>query len=138
MPVRDQILEIKKEYYLLFPLAKVYSAWVSSDTVIEPATSMDINPVVGGHYRLNMELPDFSSSNEGTFSLVEPERHIRYSWEWNHDGEVTEIDVRFSAADGATKVEILHQGFTKEESVTNHDSGWDSYIAGLTEHLSTA
>jgi len=121
----------------MFPLTKVYDAWVSSETVIEPATSMDIDPVVGGHYRLIMDTPDFTLMNEGTFSVVEPEKRVVYSWEWNHDGEVTEIDVRFFAIDGLTKIEITHTGFTKEESVTNHDSGWDSYMGGLIEHLTS-
>lgn len=130
-------MKIEKEYFVQFPLSKVYAAWVSSETVIEPATAMDINPVVGGHYRLIMETPEFSSMNEGKFSLVEAEKHIQYSWEWNHDGEVTEIDVRFFAVDGGTRIEILHGGFIHQESVTNHDSGWDSYMIGFVEHLSS-
>ena len=130
-------MELRKEYIVKFPVTKVYRAWVSSETVIEPATSMDIHPVVGGHYRLVMETPDFSSKNEGTFSLVEPEKHIIYSWEWNNDGEVSEIDVRFSEVDGETKIEIHQQGFTSEESVANHDSGWDSYMNGFVTHLAS-
>lgn len=130
-------MEIKKEYFIPFPLDRVYSAWVASETVVEPATAMDINPVVGGHYRLIIEMPGFSSANEGKFELVEPRRHIRYSWEWNHDGEVTDIDVLFFAIDGATKIEILHKGFTKQESVTSHDSGWDSYVVGFIKHLTS-
>ena len=51
---------IEKQYELPFPISHVYAAWVSSDTVIPPATSMDVLPEVGGHYRLIMEMPDFS------------------------------------------------------------------------------
>ena len=72
---------------------------------------MDISAVVGDHYRLMMKMPEFSSNNAGKFSLVEPEKHIRYRWEWNHDGEVTEIDVSFFAIDGTTRIEIFHRSF---------------------------
>ena len=124
-----------KSYELPFPIARVYDAWVSSDTVISPATSMDIDPVVGGHYRLIMDSPEFSARNEGKFLLVDPGNHVRYTWEWNGDGEVTEIDVTFSRNAESTLIRILHTGFQKEESFENHSTGWDSYIEGFTELL---
>ena len=126
---------IEKQYDLEFPLAQVYSAWVSSDTVISPATSMDIEPVVGGHYRLIMDSPDFAARNEGKFLLVEPAEHVRYTWEWNGDGEITEIDVTFAPTSSGTRISIVHSGFQKQESVDNHNSGWDNYIKGFTEFL---
>jgi len=58
---------IEKQYDLRIPPAEVYRAWVSSDTVISPATSMDIEPVVGGYYRLIMDSPDFAARNEGSW-----------------------------------------------------------------------
>jgi len=128
-------MEISKVYQLPFPIEQVYQAWVSSNTVIAPATAMEIDPVVGGHYRLIMQTPEFSGRNEGEFLLVEVGKHVRYTWEWNNDGEVTEIDVSFSGTDKSTRVTILHTGFQKQESLDNHASGWDSYIAGFREFL---
>jgi hypothetical protein len=45
---------IEKTYELPFSPQQIYAAWVSSNTVIPPATKMDINPIEGGHYR-NLE-----------------------------------------------------------------------------------
>jgi uncharacterized protein YndB with AHSA1/START domain len=56
-------MHLKKTYELSFPLEMVYDAWVSSDTVIPPATAMDVKPVVGGHYRLIMQTPEFNGNN---------------------------------------------------------------------------
>ena len=128
-------MKIEKAYDLPFPLTTVFTAWVSSDTVIPPATRMDILPEVDGHYRLIMETPEFTGRNEGVFSLVETESRLVYSCEWNGDGEVSTIDVRFEATGTGTHIELIHTGFNKEESVTNHDSGWDSYIDGFTVFL---
>lgn len=128
-------MDIEKTYELPFPPEQVYAAWVSSRTVIAPATAMDIDPVVGGHYRLIMENPDFTGRNEGVFLAVEPGRHVRYTWEWNNDGKVTEIDVTFSAVEAGTRIEIRHTGFDNEESAEMHSSGWDSYISGFTALL---
>ena len=126
---------IDKRYVLPFPLARVYDAWISSKTIIPPATDMDVHPVVGGHYRLIMDTPAFSSRNDGRFLFVAPEQHLRYTWQWRGDDEITEIDVTFAKHATGTEVAITHSGFQSEESYTNHDNGWDSYIAGFIAHL---
>jgi len=128
-------MHLEKTYELPFPVARVYNAWVSSNTVIAPATRMDVNPVVGGHYRLIMETPEMSSRNEGEFLTVEPNSHITYTWEWNGDGEVSTIDVVFSATREGTRIELTHSGFASPQSLANHDGGWDSYIEGFLQHL---
>lgn len=126
----------EKNYKILHPLESVYSAWISSDTVIAPATAMDINPVVGGHYRLIMETPEFRMTNEGEFLEIEPNKYLKYSWEWNADGERTIIEVSFTPLEDGTAVRILHSGFNKKESLDNHNQGWDSYIQGFSQFLS--
>ncbi len=131
-------MTIEKTYVLPFPVDVVYQAWVSSDTVIPPATAMDIEPEVGGHYRLIMKTPEFEGRNEGTFLLVRPNKQVRYTWEWNGDGEVSTIDVGFQATADGTQVTLKHTGFSKPESVASHDSGWDSYIQGLEAFLSSS
>lgn len=130
-------MRIEKTYDLTFDVPRVYQAWVSSDTVIPPATAMDINPVVGGHYRLIMDTPEFSGRNEGTFSLVEPEARVCYSWEWNRDGERTDIDVRFTPTPTGCRVDLTHSGFHGNASAQRHDAGWDSYVEGFVRFLQT-
>jgi len=96
---------------------------------------MNIDPKVGGHYRLIISGNDFSSRNEGKFLIVEAPHHVRYTWEWSGDGEITEIDVVFATTTQGTEIQISHSGFTSQTSVDNHDSGWDSYIEGFIAHL---
>jgi uncharacterized protein YndB with AHSA1/START domain len=126
---------IEKSYVLPFPVPVVYAAWTSSDTVIPPATRMDIEAHVGGHYRLHMESPEFSARNAGVFLEVEPEKRLRYTWQWDGSDEVTEITVTFSASPEGSEVQITHKGFHEAESRSNHDQGWDSYMDGLIAFL---
>ena len=128
-------MDIKRSYSLPFTTQQIYDAWVSSATVIEPATAMDIDPVPGGHYRLLMESEEFTARNEGRFLAVEPGRHLRYTWEWNADGEISEIDVTFSPASVGTTIDINHSGFKHAQSVANHTAGWDNYMQGLETFL---
>ena len=128
-------MKIEKTYNLPFSLETVYQAWIASTTVIAPATSMDIDPQVGGHSRRVIDSPDFAAKNEGAFSRVEPRSRLTYTWEWNNDGEVSTIDVRFTDTESGTRIDIDHSGFLSRESMSMHDSGWDSYIEGFAKLL---
>ena len=108
---------------LAFDMKVVHTAWVSSSPVIASATSMDIEPAVGGHYRLTTDAPEFSGKNEGKFSLIELQQRVLYTRKRNGDGEVTEIDVRVEVTAAGTKILIHHTGFSTDESVTNHNDG---------------
>ena len=59
-------------------------------------------------------------------------------WEWNDDGDVTQITVMFSDHGSGTEVQLRHSGFTSAESLAMHDDGWDSYIKGLKKFLENA
>ena len=128
-------MEISKIYNVPHPRPVVFAAWVSSDTVIPPATVMDILPEVGGHYRLLMKTPEFEVSNQGRFLIVSPDEHVLYTWQWSGDEEVSEIDVRFHDEGSGTRIELVHSKLLSESSRDNHDKGWDSYIAGFTAFL---
>ena len=127
---------IEKTYSLPYPQAVVYAAWVSSSTVIPPATAMDIDAVVGGHYRLIMESDAYSGRNEGEFIEIVPGEFLHYTWEWNADGNISNIRVRFSSdGDDYSQVHLVHSGFVDAAAAKAHADGWDSYIAGFERHL---
>ena len=123
-----------KSYTLPFPVGRVYSAWISNDTVIPPASRMEIEAKIGGVYRLIM--PDGSKA-EGSFSEIVPNERLRYSWRWAGSGESTEVDVRFSENSSGTGVRVEHRGFQSESSIRDHSSGWDGYMAGLESYLNS-
>lgn len=125
---------------LPYPVAVVYATWISPDTVIPPASSMQIDARLGGHYRLFAMMPgqpDVEMSTDGQFDIVEPESRLRYGWEWNNDGEKTTIDVRFEAVGEHTRVHLLHSGFQSEDSLARHRDGWDSYFEKLIEWIAS-
>jgi len=105
---------------LAFDMKVAHTAWVSSNTVIAPPTSMDIEPALGGHYRLITDTSEFSGKNEGKFSLIEPQQRDLYTRKRNGDGEVTEIDVRVEVTAAGTKILIHHTGLrpTKASRIT--------------------
>lgn len=131
--------QLSKHFDVPFSAAKTYEAWVSSDSVIPPATSMLVEPWVGGHYRFFCDTPEFKASTDGTFSVVEPNERVVYTWQWDGEAAVTEVDVRFTDnGNGGCAIELAHTGFADDDSRARHDAGWDSYVAGLIEHMGKA
>ena len=131
-------MSISKSYSFDHSVEVVYAAWIASETVIAPATAMDIDARVGGHYRLIMETGSSALTAQGVFSIVEPAQRLVYSWQWSGSDEVTTIDVRFLREAQGSRVHLEHTGFLTEESRSNHDAGWDSYASGLARHLDSA
>ena len=121
---------IEKHWRLPQPRERLYDAWVSSDTVIPPATRMDVRAEVGGHYRLFIETDELTARAEGTFSEVEPGLRLVYSWAWD-DGPESRIEVVFEDDGDGTALRLVHSGLPDEDARTAHDAGWDAYVAQL-------
>lgn len=128
-------MDLHQSYELSSPVAEIYGAWVSSATVISPATALQIEPVVGGLYRLIIDSDQGTAVAEGRFQRVLQNRNLRYTWEWNGDGEVSVIDVTFSEIPTGTRIDIHHSEFDCAQSAERHAAGWDSYIEGLSGFL---
>ena len=126
---------ISKSYVIEFPLALVFSKWVAEDTVVSPAERMEIEPRIGGAYKLFMT---GGGVMEGMFSEFAENEHLTYSWNWVGSDETTEVDVTFQSHPNGTEVQITHSGFESSTSYDNHASGWDSYIEGFTAHIKTS
>ena len=123
---------IEKTYVIAHPLNRVFAAWVSEQTVIPPAARMEIEPRVGGAYRLIM--PD-DSKMQGEFLAFEDGARLVYTWQWVGDDEATTVEVNFAAEGEATRVMLTHGEFTSEAGFANHSEGWDNYVRAFEAHL---
>lgn len=127
-------MQIEKSYRLPFARQRVFTAWVSSETVVAPAIRMFVEPWVGGAYHLFMDNTD-APSMAGTFLEVSEHQSLRYTWEWFGDGHVSEVAVQFTDDGEGTLILLSHGGFHSVESYQAHDLGWDSYVRGVTNIL---
>ncbi|MBD0330334.1 MAG: SRPBCC domain-containing protein [Thermoleophilia bacterium] len=57
-----------------------------------------------------------------------PSRFV-LAWHVNPSRAATELEVRFTAADGGTRVDLEHRGWDSEESRSGYDGGWDEVLA---------
>ena len=117
-----------KTYLIEQPLEKVYTYWISNSTLIPPVIKIEIEPWVGGFYRLILV---GDAVMEGTFSQVSNNKALSYSWQWQGDDEITQVDVLFHVHEAGTEVQIKHGEFSSEQSLHQHAQGWDNYIKGF-------
>ena len=127
-------LGIHKRYVLQHAREKVFDIWVSPQGVVAPVTAIDVEPRKGGQFKLIVDGERQSIMLGKFLEFVQPSKLV-YTWEWNNDGDVSQVTVVFSAVDEGTEIVIDHTGFAKESSRAIHDSGWDSYVAGINQLL---
>ena len=132
MRALGEMRSLKASCFLNRPPDIVYAHWISPETVIPPAISLEIHAVVGGIYRI--DIPG-GVSMIGRFIELEPGRRLVYSWQWEGNSEITNVEVKFIDHYAGTEVKITHSGFTTEQSFRDHSLGWESYLEGFNEHL---
>jgi len=90
---------------------------------------------LGGHYRLYVEMEHGTMVMDAVYREIDPGRRLVYSWEWNDDGEATEVEVEFLPTADGSSVRLSHSGFLKQDSFDRHADGWKNYFDGLTARL---
>lgn len=128
-------MNIHKTYEMPFPVESVFAAWISNDAIVPPITSVEIEPEVGGVFRLDLQSAAGASAMQGRILHFEENQRLRYSWTWSGSSDTSVVDVSFSAHNGQTRVELSHSGLHSVEMIESHEKGWDDYIGGLTSYL---
>ncbi len=126
---------INKTYTLAAPKKRVYELWLSPDTLVPPATQLEIEPHPGGIYKLTSFVNDREWVMNGKFIELIRNEKLEYTWEWNNDGEQSTVTVTFVESHGMTRVDVTHKNLPSEESKAQHEAGWDNYIQGFRAYL---
>jgi uncharacterized protein YndB with AHSA1/START domain len=100
---------------------------------------IEIDPKVGGSYRLGMQPPDGELFYlAGEFLEIDAPTRLAYSFRWEDpDPDDLETVVRLSleAVAGRTRMSLWQGAFATEARLALHRSGWTESFQRLTEHL---
>jgi len=126
--------------------ARVFEAWTNPEIIgkwlppgnmIGGKNSIDLR--VGGRYRVEMkggmevhnaerelEKDDPVVTGEGVYRKIVPNERLVYTWagSWN-PAEETLVTVTFRDVDSGTEIHLVHEGFTSDQSLAAHKSGWE-------------
>jgi uncharacterized protein (TIGR03086 family) len=85
----------------------------------------------GGDYRWTI-IPGHSV--RGTFTEVEPGKHVVFSWGWEDAADLppgaSTVTITLEPVAGGTLVRLVHQGLTDEQAAS-HGVGWSHYLDRL-------
>lgn len=133
-------IDLKRTYNL--PASKVYAAFASSEAIkswFGPTSclviSADWEPIVGQTFRIDVDSDEMGKMSAiGEFQVVEPNREITMSWNWEGEPAKNEsrLSITFKESDGKTVLNLIHKGFTAQESRDHHEIGWEGTLDKFT------
>ena len=130
------------------PAQAVFDAWTSEEVMRRwfhgrrawetPKAEVDLR--IGGAVRVVMRDPDKGAEHGGGghYTEIDPPNRLAFTWTWDDDERQTLIEVDFEEAEGATTVRFTHNGLRDEESVRNHEDGWNTCFDNLERALEGA
>jgi uncharacterized protein YndB with AHSA1/START domain len=121
---------------------RVFDAWLEKswgEWVGPPGVNgevIQLEPKVGGRYRVVMHLPSGGTLSVGGVykEILRPSRLVM-SWKWEHEEQDTLITLTFRAEGKGTQMTIHHEGFAAPERRDSHNNGWTGTLGKLQEFL---
>jgi uncharacterized protein YndB with AHSA1/START domain len=80
---------------------------------------------------------DERHGGSGHYTEIDPPNRLVFTWTWDNDDEdrQTLIELDFEEAEGATTVRLTHSSLRDQESVLNHEDGWNTCLDNLERAL---
>ncbi len=96
-------------------------------------TRAEVDPRVGGGYRIGNELPDGREVFiVGEFLVFDPPNELVYTWRLEPGGGDPErVTVRFEPRGAETEVVVVHERIGSARARDEHAEGWEGCLDGL-------
>jgi uncharacterized protein YndB with AHSA1/START domain len=126
------------------PPAKVFAAWTDPEKMKrwmgpEGVVGLfsEIDPRVGGRYRLVMKAPDGNEHDvSGVYREVVPNQKLVFTWAWKSTPERESLVTIELKPDGdGTLLTLTHEQFFDETARDHHQQGWVGSLDKLEKFL---
>lgn len=114
------------------PVERAYRAWAEANEVSTWfTTSARQDFRVGGHY-------DNGDGDKGEYLAIEPNRHIRFTWENADHWPGTLVDVWFEPqGENASLVRVTHSTLPSADAIPGFNDGWSWALDSMKSYLET-
>jgi uncharacterized protein YndB with AHSA1/START domain len=141
----DKTLRLERSFQA--PADAVFEAWTSEEVLRRwfhaehdwETSDAQVDLRVGGAVRVVMRDPDkdVEHGGGGHYTEIEPPTRLAFTWTWDHDeSRQMLIELDFEEVEGVTTMRFTHSGLRDEESVRNHEGGWNTCFDNLEKALS--
>jgi uncharacterized protein YndB with AHSA1/START domain len=137
--------QVVHEIVLPVPPSDAFDMFVDPERLIRwIGISADIEPRPGGRFRFEVMPGQYC---EGRYEVVEPPRHLEFTWGWSDPGMgvppgSSTVAVSFTpeGPDGlSTRLRLVHRDLPDDDRGPRlHDDGWARFLARLTAVLTGA
>jgi uncharacterized protein YndB with AHSA1/START domain len=126
------------------PPAKVFAAWTDPEKMTRwmgpegvVGLAAEIDPRVGGRYRLLMKAPDGNEHDvSGVYREVVPNQKLVFTWAWKSTPERESLVTIELKPDGdGTLLTLTHEQFFDETARDHHQQGWVGSLDKLEKFL---
>ncbi len=125
------------------PVAKLYRAWCDPAQMRQwqaPGTKTvaeaQVDFRVGGSYRIVMQNPDGTRfAAMGEYLEIAENALLRMTWQWEESQVRTELELRFTAHDGESELQLTHRQFPNADMRDKHNEGWTGCLDNLVKFL---
>jgi uncharacterized protein YndB with AHSA1/START domain/predicted Ser/Thr protein kinase len=135
---------IRIEKHIAAPPERVFAVWIDPDRMADwyaPSddfgpTIGEVDPQVGGAYRIGMLLPGRTDYRfvSGHYSRVDAPRTLSFTWGWEPyqpGWPETQITIEFRPRGGGTDLVLTHERFRDETDKDRHAEGWRGCLERL-------
>jgi uncharacterized protein YndB with AHSA1/START domain len=122
---------------------EVFDAWLDAEGMREwmmpgPVTGCEaeLDPRVGGQFRIVMRGPGLDVVNEGTFRVLERPSKLEFTWvssRW--ENRETLVTLEMSRRGEGCDLVLTHRRFPSEHSAEQLMDGWGRILERLEAHL---
>ena len=141
-------LTLHLECVLPAPRSVVFSALIEPDELAKwwgpkgfTAPSIELEPHVGGAYRIAMQPPDGELFHlSGEFREVDPPARLVYTFRWEEptpDDRETVVTLSLGDRGGSSAMSVDQGAFATEERRALHERGWTETLDRLQELISS-
>jgi serine/threonine protein kinase len=139
---------IRIEQRINAPAGEVFAAWLDPSSMTKwyaptddfKPTGAEVDPQVGGRYRVAMFPPDREEPSvvTGQYCRIDPPRSLSFTWSWispRADTHETQVNLEFHAQGEATDLVLIHDRFRDESLRNQHAQGWQGCLERLSRKV---
>jgi uncharacterized protein YndB with AHSA1/START domain len=132
--IRKVIRASREEVFAAWIDPKSISEWMCPGGIVTAEAQLD--PRVGGTYRIVMKSGTRAVDHTGEYLVVEPPSKLAFTWVSNSTGnQPTLVTVELFERGSACELVLTHERFANAEEVRRHQGGWGQIVDKLALYL---
>jgi len=122
---------------------EVFAAWIDPESMRDwmcpgdiVAAEVQLDPRVGGAFRIVMKGPTYEVDHTGEYLVVEPPSKLVFTWtSARTEHRTTLVTVELFARGDLCELVLTHERFPNADAMRSHRSGWTRIVERLASHL---